>query len=495
MDGNAWVLPWAHAQGAQCLQTHLSYVLLWGEFAYKIKKAVDVGFIDFRALSARQAACQEELRLNRRLAPQLYLDVIEIRGTPAAPTFGGDGPLLEVAVRMRRFDAQAAWDARLAQDRLTVAEVDQLAQRIARFHQAAAVAPAHSPWRAPQRLGTATQAVLARLAQWVPAATLAPLIDWVSSRRSVRDALATQRALAGWVREGHGDLHLANLVTLDDGPTAFDAIEFDPALRWADVIEDIGFAVMDLMARGRPAWGWRLLNAYLDVTGDDAALGLLPDIIAYRALVRCMVAHLSAAAGPPAHAVDARTYQALASHWARARPAPQLVITYGLSGSGKSTAALQWACAAGARRLRSDVERKRLFGLAAGEDSSSIAGGIYTAQATANTYAALLARADTVLGAGFSVVVDAACLRRAERAPFAALARQRGALFSVLVCEAPLTERLARVQARRAHGHDPSEADEALLIRQQAWAEPPTPDEGLLMAASAVLPANPVQSE
>lgn len=490
MDGNAWVLPWAHAQGAQCLQTHLSYVLLWGEFAYKIKKAVDVGFIDFRALSARRVACQEELRLNRRLAPQLYLDVVEIRGTPAAPTFGGDGPLLEVAVRMRRFDAQAAWDARLAQDHLTVAEVDQLAQRIAQFHCVADVAPTDSAWVVPSRLGDATRTVLGRLAQWIPLDVLAPLVEWVEARRCAREAVATARGQAGRVREGHGDLHLANLVTLADGPTAFDAIEFDPALRWADVIEDIGFAVMDFIARKRADLGWRLLNAYLDVTGDDDGLQLLADVIVYRALVRTMVAHLSGD-----REGQAANYLSVARDCARPRGQPTLMMTYGLSGSGKSTAALQWACAVGARRLRSDVERKRLFGLAADEDSSSIAGGIYTAQATAATYAALLARADAVLGAGFSVVVDAACLRRAERAPFSALARQRGAQFFIGICEAPLTERLARIQARRAHGQDPSEADEALLIRQQAWAEPPTPDEGLLMAASAVLPANPVQSE
>lgn len=319
---------------------------------------------------------------------------------------------------------------------------------------------------------------------------LAPLVAWVEARRCAREAVATARGQAGRVREGHGDLHLANLVTLDDGPTAFDAIEFDPALRWADVIEDVGFAVMDFIARKRADLGWRLLNAYLDVTGDDDGLQLLADVIVYRALVRTMVAHLSGD-----REGQAANYLSVARDWARPRGQPTLMMTYGLSGSGKSTAALQWACAVGARRVRSDVERKRLFGLAAGDDSSSIAGGIYTAQATVATYAALLARADIALDAGVSVVVDAACLRRAERAPFAALARQRGALFSVLVCEAPLTERLARVQARRAHGHDPSEADEALLIRQQAWAEPPTPDEGLLMAASAVLPANPVQSE
>ncbi|OGT03681.1 MAG: hypothetical protein A2Z65_02470 [Gallionellales bacterium RIFCSPLOWO2_02_58_13] len=287
------------------------------------------------------------------------------------------------------------------------------------------------------------------------------------------------------MRECHGDLHLGNIVLLDDTPVPFDGIEFSATLRWIDAISEIAFTVMDLLQRGRPQLAWRFLNAYLENGGDYSGAGVLRFYLAYRAMVRAKVAAIRAnqedAAQAQQEMMSCRSYLALA-HDCLTRRRPMLIITHGLPGCGKSTFAQIALERLGAIRVRSDVERKRLFGLDALADSRSQTGaGIYGEEATRRTYARLHDLARGLLAAGFSVIVDAAFLRYTERENFCVLAREIKAPFVIASLQADekvLKERLAQRLARAA---DASEANAAVLQTLQAAQEPL--QEGELAAA------------
>ena len=444
----------ARALNAQLIETHISWVLLAGELAYKIKKPIQLPFVDYGTLEARQHFCAEEVRLNRRLAPALYLGVTRITGTQQTPVLDGTGPVLEYAVRMRRFPPGALFSEQLAAGTLHADHVDRLAELLADFHEHAARADAASGFAsAAQRQSSALQALEGVQAVASPAEQ-ALLLAWMNEEGVRLVPLWNARLANGWVRECHGDLHLANAIVLDDAVAAFDGIEFDPALRWIDVFDDVAFVVMDLFAQGRRDLAFRFLNAWLDRTGDHEGLPVLRFSVVYRALVRAMVARLSKA--PDA---VARRYLDTALAWTRPGAA-RLFITHGLPGSGKTFASQRLLEQEGAIRLRSDVERKRLFGLGLLEDSHARGLNLYDAQASARTYAHLFNMARFVLRAGYPVILDAAFLRRHERAPALALASELGVPLTIVNCEAPLEVLQARLRARKG---DASEADVAVL--------------------------------
>ncbi|HEU0233806.1 MAG TPA: AAA family ATPase [Gallionella sp.] len=460
-------------------ETHISWVLLTGRDAYKIKKSLNLGFLDFSTLEARRFYCTEELRLNRRLAPDLYLDVVAIGGSPERPMLGGE-PAIEYAVHMRRFARSAMMDRLLARGRVTAAHIDKLAATIARFHAALPPAAADSPFGSPAAIQGAVLENFAQLAPSLEAPADLVMLEKVREASALEFAacepLFRQRAASGCVRECHGDLHLGNIVLLGDTPVPFDGIEFSATLRWIDVISEIAFTVMDLLQRGRPQLAWRFLNAYLEGTGDYSGVGVLRFYLAYRAMVRAKVAAIRANQEDAAQAQQelkaCRSYLALA-HDCLMRRRPALIITHGLPGCGKSTFAQVALERLGAIRVRSDVERKRLFGLDALADSRSLTGtGIYGEEATRRTYARLHELARGLLAAGFPVIVDAAFLRHAERESFCALAKEMGvpfAIASLRTDEAVLAQRLAQ---RLSRGNDASEADTAVLRTLQATQEP-----------------------
>ncbi len=275
------------------LETHISWVVLAGAYAYKIKKAVNLGFCDFATLEKRRTACEEELRLNRRLAPRLYIDVVEIRGTPEAPRIDGPGPVLEYAVRMHRFPQEALASRMLAEGRLTRELMDALALDVARFHAALPSAPPESAF------GTAASALhdacenFDQIEALLPYAreddTLVALRDWCEREFNLQRGHIEARRAAGMIRECHGDLHLGNIVSIDGALVPFDCIEFNPRLRWIDVMSEVAFLFMDLMDRGADALAWRFLNAYLEADGAYRALAVLRFYIVYRAMVRAKV--------------------------------------------------------------------------------------------------------------------------------------------------------------------------------------------------------------
>lgn len=462
----------AASLGARVVETHISWVLLAQEFAWKIKKPVRLGFLDFGALAQRERLCREELRLNRRLAPTLYLDVEPIGGTPEAPVLGAT-PAIEFALKMRRFPDGALFSERLAAGTLTAAMIDRLAQRLAAFHRDAPVAPPESPYGGANAIAAEFAQLLRDLA--AQGADVADLREGADAMIQALRGTWQARLAGGFVREGHGDLHLANLVVLDDGDaTAFDGIEFDPALRWIDIQADIAFPVMDFDAHGRRDLAFRFLDHWLTETGDHAGLTVLRGHVVARALVRALVARLRGGAiGEP-------DYLAVARRW-HTPPGARLLITHGLSGSGKSHAAAQLLEAAGAIRLRSDVERKRRYGLRPLEASPPAQRALlYGVEAGRRTFERLRELADGALRAGWPVIVDAAFLRADERDACRALADTLGVPFAILHCEAGPEQLLERLQARASRGDDPSEADAQVLALQQRIEEPLRKDEWAL---------------
>lgn len=483
LDANRY--PHAAAR-VDLVETHASWLLLAGEFAYKIKKPITLPFLDYGTLARREACCRAELSLNRRLAPDLYLDVVPIGGSPLQPQIG-ELPAIEWAVRMRRFDESGRLDHMAARGELQAGHLSQLAATLRAFQQAAAVAAAGTAFGVPEQVLAAARENFVELRQLLPAAAQAPveaLARWTEAEFARRAGDFAARKASGFIREGHGDLHLGNLVLIDGRVTPFDCIEFNDDFRWNDPASEIAFVWIDLLDHGQPGLAAWLLNAWLEAGGDFAALRLLRFYAVYRAVVRAKIATLRGRQEEPEAACGeldlAHAYLQLAAKIA-APPAPTLVITCGLSGSGKTTASSArlldstLKAAGSIVRLRSDVERKRLFGLAPHDNSNSAPdGGIYTAEATTRTYARLLALSRELLLAGWPVIVDAAFLKRAERDSFAALAAELGVGFNILATEAPPEELHRRLLARSG---DASEATVAILERQLEWFEPPAAEE------------------
>ncbi len=391
------------------LETHISHVLLTGAFAYKIKKPLDLGFLDFTTLAKRRYYCEEELRLNRRLAPDIYLDVVAITGSLEDPVLNGAGTTLEYAVRMREFAQEALASRMLAQGTLSAAHIDALAAEVAAFHGRIDVAPPGSAFGTPDTvLDVAAQnfeQIRPLLTDSTDHATLDALRDWTLAEHTACRGALQQRHDTGFVRECHGDLHLNNIAILAGAVTIFDCIEFNDELRWIDVMSEVAFTVMDLEDRGRGEFGHRFLNAYLERTGDYAGLAVLRFYLAYRAMVRAKVACLRGGQLAPGDAKTAlvaeyRSYVDLARHYARP-PQPAFVVTHGLSGCGKTTLTQPLLELCGAIRIRTDVERKRLHGIdAAARSGSALDAGLYTADATERTYRRVLALAEAVAAAG-----------------------------------------------------------------------------------------------
>ena len=462
------------------VETHISWVLLAESLAYKLKKPVQLAFLDFTTLAARRRFCEEELRLNRRLAPALYLDVVNVCDSPQGPTFGGVGPVVDVAVRMRRFPDGALWSEMLAEGTLASHHIDALAQRLADFHRDAAVAAPGSVFGSAASRARVTQGLIDAIgARHDETEASESAIDWPALRawldqqRKTLTPLWAARLLAGRVRECHGDLHLANVLQLAGEATAFDAIEFDAELRWIDVLDDIAFLAMDLLASGRRDLSFRFINAYLAASGDYDGLPALRYGMVCRALVRARVTAVGKKQGMHSAArCGEQDYLTLASALSRSADA-RLAITHGLPGSGKSFAAQGVVEAAGAISVRSDVERKRLFGLGARQSSRGhVPGGIYDEAATQRSYLRLREIANIALAAGWPVIVDAAFLRRSERAAFAALAASLSVPFTVFDCRAELPLLRHRLVQRQVGGLDASEADVAVLERLTAVEEP-----------------------
>ena len=457
----------------EVIETHISFVLLTGSAAYKVKKAVSLPFLDFHALEARRRYCQKELRINRAFAPELYLDVVPITGSAGAPRKGGDGPVLDYALVMREFPQEALATHALEHGRIGARWVDDLAQGVADAHLGAAL---HVERGDPRAILAYALRNVELIGRTLPSERLQALGEWTRAQYSAIEGMLAQRRSGGFVRACHGDLHLGNIATVDGVPRAFDAIEFDDDLRLIDVMSDIAFLVMDFRYRGRPDLGARFLDRYLAITGDYDGLAVFRFYAVYRALVRAMVACERVRQGNDADAAraEATRYVDLATELA-SPPAPTLVVTHGFSGSGKTTGSQPMLERMGAIRIRTDVERKRLHGMAPTQRRTGDA--LYQDDVTRATYGRARDLARAVLAAGFCAIVDGTFLRRWQRELFAALAAEAGVTFAIAAFECDEAVLRERVAARADRGDDASDAGLAVLEAQLRNHDPLDADE------------------
>jgi aminoglycoside phosphotransferase family enzyme/predicted kinase len=468
-------------------ETHVSWVVLTGPFAYKIKKPVHYEFIDASTLDRRRFLCEEELRLNRRFAPDLYAGVVAITREDGRLVVGGRGEPLEYAVKMRQFDPSQELAERLARGDVIAADMGSFAALLADCHLRAPVAPPDGAFgtflqvRKPMLdnfsllrrhlLAGPDRGPLERLAAWTNASLerLQPLIE---SRRQ-----------SGAVRECHGDLHARNIVRWQQQWLPFDCLEFDPELRWIDVMGDAAFLFMDLVSHRRRDLACEFLSRYLEESGDYAGLRLLPLYASYLALVRAKVDALGAetAGAAERRALENRLAGRLATavgFMDAGRPA--IVIMHGVTASGKSWLSERLVSAIHALRIRSDLERKRLEGVAPlARRVFGVGEGPYGAAPTRATYDRLLELAECALDGNCSVVVDATFLDATQRGRFRSLALSRDCPFLIASCTSDAATLAARLQTRARNALDPSEATQAVLERQLMTLQALTADERL----------------
>lgn len=465
-------------EGFQVIETHISWVLLTGPYVYKFKKPVNFGFLDFSTLEARHHFCREELRLNQRLTQDLYLEVIPVTGSVEAPQLGGTGEVIEYALKMRQFPQDGLLSTLQANGELTTAHIDQLARQIADFHIEAPRVPAEHELGSPDSVMAPVLQNFEQIRPLISEASDLSQLDalqaWAESSFERLKPLLAQRKADGFIRECHGDIHLGNATLIDGKVVLFDCIEFNEPFRMTDVYADIGFLAMDLEDRGLKSLSRRLISQYLEMTGDYQGLELLNFYKAYRAMVRAKVALFSLS--PDADGVQRaatlrqyRNYANLAESYS-AIPSRFLVITHGVSAVGKSHVAMRLVESLGAVRLRSDIERKRLF---AGQDGEAL----YGSQASEATYARLNELASQALRAGFPVVIDATYLKRQQREAAAQVAETTGVPFLILDCEAPQAVIAGWLEQRQAQNNDPSDATLEVIEAQQASREPLSAEE------------------
>jgi aminoglycoside phosphotransferase family enzyme/gluconate kinase len=475
----------------QLIETHISWVILTGNFAYKIKKPVDFGFLDFSTLEKRRFYCEEELRLNRRAVASLYLGVLpitnDITNDAGKLVLDGAGKPVEYVVKMVQFPQQAQLDRLLARGELKLWHIDRLAQMIVSFHQQIAIADNQSSY------GTAAEVyhpvvenfmqIRGQNVDQYAMDILTKIEQWSQSSYGVLKDEFSRRKADGAIRECHGDMHLRNLAWVDNKPIAFDCIEFNPQLRWIDVMSEVAFLVMDLQERKQPILAQRFLNTYLQYSGDYAGLSVLAFYLCYRAMVRAKVGVLRLQqAGIKAQEKELikhefTAYLQLAQSYTQSET-PQLIITRGLSASGKSTVSQQLTEHLAAIRIRSDIERKRMAGLwpegiqKSPEEiqklpdeiqKTGFVQNIYTAAFTEQTYHRLLQYAAKIIDAGYTVIVDAAFLKQRQRQLFQQLAAQKEVAFIILELTALPDTLRKRIQARK---RDISDADLKVLEQQ-----------------------------
>lgn len=454
-------------------ETAISWIVLTGQYVYKIKKPVHFDFLDASSLERRHFLCEEELRLNRRFAADLYEAVVPIAQRNGHPEVGSSQAPIEYAVRMRQFEASEELAAQLASGGVSVRDMADFGARLADWHAAAPVAedPRYGDLPLVRSQVLENISTLRAHLQGAQAERLQSLQEWTQAQLQRVAPLLAERRSAGRVRECHGDLHAGNVVRWQGRWVAFDCLEFDPQLRWIDVFSDVSFLFMDLMSRNRSDLAHAFISAYCERGGDYEGLQLLRFFSVYRALVRAKVDAVSIteeAAGSTApharHTLEARARLQgrldVAEQLMRSG-SPALILMHGVTGSGKSWLSEQLISAFGAVRMRSDLERRRLLGP-----------GAYSAEATAATYARLRSCAHSALMAGMRTVVDATFLQRVHRRSFRSLARECACPLLLLDCEAPETVLRSRVSQRAHTGSDPSEATAEVLAAQLAIREP-----------------------
>ncbi|WP_161966190.1 AAA family ATPase [Steroidobacter cummioxidans] len=458
------------------VETHISWVILTGPRAYKIKKPVKLDFIDTSTLERRRHYCNEELRLNRRLAPELYLEVVPITHQAGQARIEGTGPAIEYAVCLKQFAPDAELPALLERGDVSLPEILRLGETLADFHMQTPECSGSDAPAVTQRMYDTVLGNLEQLLEYTERHQHIPelrrLWRWTRTEIDRKEAAFEERARGHRIRDCHGDLHAANIVRFDGRLVPFDCIDFDAQLRCIDVMNDLAFLVMDLLSYQREDLAAALLSRYLEITGDYEGTRLLPFYAVYRALVRAKVDAI--AAKQSAHLVEQYTRRMLrrvrtALELTR-RPRPALLLMHGMSGSGKSWLSEQLVAPLHALRIRSDLERKRLLGPSTA--TTGFQQGNYAPEMSQRVYARLLECAESCLQAGFNVIVDASFLDAADRELFTSLAQRMEVTCAFISCRADPATLLNRVADRAKRGDDASEADQTVVKAQLNHFEP-----------------------
>lgn len=469
------------------IETHLSWVILTGPYAYKIKKPLNLGFQDFTTLEKRHYYCELELKLNQRLAAVLYLEVVPITGTADQPQWNGQSSPIEYAIKMRQFSQDDLLSVLAQQGKLNQGIFNDLAQQIAQFHLATERSDPASALGTPSDINAPVQDNFRVLKSLPSCQHYLPQVEqieaWCKQQFDQLLDLLHLRKTQGFIRACHGDLHLGNIVMYRNKPLIFDCIEFNESFRWIDVFNDIAFLTMDLLEKNERPSAYYFINRYLEYTHDYHGVPLLPFYESYRAMVRAKVLSLQLEQLPPSSALIPKLQTQIAGFFNIAQsftqePSPTLTITFGLSGSGKTLYTQQLLMQSGAIRLRSDICRKHLYGLNLDSLSSSKQKEtIYASEGIRAVYQELKELAHTLLRSGFKVIIDATCLKRWQRALFIELAEKLDISVQILAFEAPLEILQNRIQHRLKEGLDVSEANEAVLMNQLNEIEPLTEKE------------------
>ncbi|MGW5718539.1 bifunctional aminoglycoside phosphotransferase/ATP-binding protein [Amycolatopsis sp. NPDC003865] len=481
--------PWAEVR-----ETHIGAVFLVGDLAYKLKKPVDLGFLDFSARETRERVCHREVELNRRLAPDVYLGVADVTGP--------DGEVRDHLVVMRRMPADRRLSTLVRRRAPLHGTVRRLARQLAAFHSRAARGPEIDADETRDAVRARWRDSFAQVRPFhgdvLDPATALETEALAEEFLAGREPLFDRRIAEGRVVDGHGDLLADDVFCLDDGPRVLDCLEFDDHLRHVDVLDDVAFLAMDLERLGAPELGARLLAGYREFTGDPAPPALVHHYLAYRAFVRVKVACLRHAQGDAEAAALARDYAELAL-WHLRLGRVRLLLVGGEPGTGKSTIAAGLADRTGATLLRSDRLRKELAGLdPVRRPAEGYRQGLYDTAHTDATYAELVRRAGELLGLGETVVLDASWTAARHRALAAGVASRTDSPLVAVRCHVPEETAARRITTRTG---TLSDATPEIAHRMAADADPwpeahplpttGTPAESLARAIAALVPEHP----
>lgn len=456
------------------IETHISWVLLTGDYAYKIKKPVNLGFVDFSTLAKRQYYCEEEIKLNQPLAKELYLSVLPISGDIENPKFTNENPIIEYTIQMKQFSQSALLNHQLQDEKLKESIFEDIAKQIAHFHLTQAPIDAQSPFASPEAILQDALDNFTVLKQKVSdrqvIEDLLFLEQWTKLEHQKRLSLFLKRKALGFIKSCHGDLHLGNIIYENNKLIIFDCLEFNPEFRHIDVMNEIAFLFMDLLVKNHKESAYHFLNAYLSRTGDYEGLPLLNFYVIYRAMIRAKVALLQ---NKSSQDPEFSNYLDLALSLIKNNQHSILCITHGFSGSGKTKLAKALAPILNAIVIRSDVERKRLFENHIGLPNFDL----YSKENSAKTFEHIAKLVKDIISLNRPVIVDATFLRYNHREKFARLASNLHSPFWILDCQAPKEVLKERILARLKQKEDASDATPELLEKQFEIAEALTTEE------------------
>jgi hypothetical protein len=482
----------------ELVQTHVSWIFLTDCFAYKIKKPVDFGFLNFSTIDRRRFYCNEEVKYNSRLCPGIYEGVVELRETPAGAAFRGAGQIIDYAVKMKRLPAEGMLDRLVENNAIAAADLAKVARVIADFHGTAATSPLISEYGRLDRILFNWQENFEQVQQFkdatLPDSERELIRSWVFAFAEQNGELFSRRLAEGFIRECDGDIHLENICLADGRVYIFDCIEFSERFRCCDTAADVAFLLMDLDFHNRHDLAEAVFATYLEASADQGMPAVIDFYKVYRAFVRGKVESLQLNDGGieiqeknRARTRAVRYFRLARGYIERSRLQPTLFITCGLMGSGKSTLAAQLAFELGIRLFSSDTLRKQMSGILPETPAAAAFGeGLYHPRISAEVYHELVRLAEAELSGGRSLIIDASFIQQQQRLACAELVQRHGARLVILNLFCSEAENRRRLIGRSATGRSISDGRAELLGSQRLIFEPPGQDEGLLIEINAL---------